>query len=218
LRSEKSTKGAKARWKITEAGRLKRSERLTNARAIATHTNAEWTSLLNFCENRCCKCSQPLLVVKDHIIPVYQGGSDGIENLQPLCRRCNSSKGPDNQDYRPVDWKKCLPDVCQTPARGEEKREEEKDIIPTKGGSYPPDFETFWKLWPAKRRCEKPNALKAWKDAKRKSDAQSIINGATVYIENSEEARKGFAPYPAKWLKGERWNETHGAAKRSFSL
>jgi 5-methylcytosine-specific restriction endonuclease McrA len=30
----------------------------------------------------------------DHIKPQMIGGGDGIENLQILCRRCNSIKGP----------------------------------------------------------------------------------------------------------------------------
>lgn len=33
----------------------------------------------------------PLTV--DHIIPKHRGGGDGPENLQVLCRRCNSKKG-----------------------------------------------------------------------------------------------------------------------------
>jgi len=37
---------------------------------------------------------------KDHVKPVYQGGSDAIENIQPSCARCNARKGPDSTDKR----------------------------------------------------------------------------------------------------------------------
>jgi uncharacterized protein YdaU (DUF1376 family) len=229
-RTEKSIKGAKTRWKIVESNRLKRSERLSNARAIATHTKEEWALLLEICKNCCCKCSDIAPLVKDHITPLYQGGNDGIENLQPLCRRCNSSKGPENKDYRPHDWKKRLLDAFLCSGRGEEIRgDNKKDHPAVLGGDksrkvskysateYPPDFESFWKLWPAKRRCEKPNAYKAWKEATGKASADAILKSVAAYVK-SEEATKGFAPYPAKWLKAERWSETHEAVKKGFTL
>lgn len=40
---------------------------------------------------RQCGASDPLSL--DHIFPYSRGGTDAMENLQTLCRPCNSSKG-----------------------------------------------------------------------------------------------------------------------------
>ena len=82
-----------------------RSYRMKAARAISTHTPSEWQAMLKFHAERCCRCFSSLHVQKDHIVPIYQGGSDGIDNLQPLCRKCNCAKGPCNADYRRDNWK-----------------------------------------------------------------------------------------------------------------
>jgi uncharacterized protein YdaU (DUF1376 family) len=83
------------------ANAQKRSQRLSEARSKARHTDAQWASIVEACRNVCVKChATGLPLVKDHIIPIYQGGSDGPDNLQPLCIRCNSSKASDATDYR----------------------------------------------------------------------------------------------------------------------
>jgi len=84
--------------------RQKRALRMRAANDKGTHTKEEWTEMLNFFERTCCCClgeSDLLNVERDHIIPVSVGGSNSIRNLQPLCARCNASKGLNISDWRP---------------------------------------------------------------------------------------------------------------------
>ena len=66
---------------------------------------SEWQEILDFYGNKCLHCSAPAndsVLTQDHIIPVSKEGSSWPENLQPLCRPCNSAKGARNSiDYRP---------------------------------------------------------------------------------------------------------------------
>jgi uncharacterized protein YdaU (DUF1376 family) len=100
-------------------GKERRRLRLADARLLGTHTAEEWDEMKS-AYGRCLKCgaltTEP---VKDHIVPIYQGGSDAITNLQPLCRNCNSAKGPDSTDYRlnaPETLEKWLPEGCRKAA------------------------------------------------------------------------------------------------------
>lgn len=85
-----------------------RRQRMKEARQKRRHTKAEWEALVKVCGNKCVRCEYQGSLVKDHIIPIYQGGSDGIDNIQPMCGFCNGSKGPEDIDFRPDYWRAAL--------------------------------------------------------------------------------------------------------------
>jgi 5-methylcytosine-specific restriction endonuclease McrA len=79
-----------------------RKLRLQAARDKGTHTEEEWLSYVEFFNWRCVRCgldTRQFGLQKDHVIPIYQGGSDDINNLQPLCTKCNASKGPETTNW-----------------------------------------------------------------------------------------------------------------------
>ena len=84
-----------------ERGRLKRRERLAAARLKGTHTKGQWEELKAEFDGRCVRCGEyGWHLDQDHIVPIYQGGSDSIENIQPLCACCNAQKGPEDMNWK----------------------------------------------------------------------------------------------------------------------
>ena len=57
-----------------------------------THTLEEWEELKEKFNYRCAKCGETRKLTRDHIIPLSKDGRSDIQNIQPLCRPCNSRK------------------------------------------------------------------------------------------------------------------------------
>lgn len=82
-----------------------------------------------------------------------------------------------------------------------------EELIPViRPPKYSTEFEIFWLAYPKYARKEKPNAYAQWKKSLAFATAFDITTSAILY---EKSARGGFAPYPAKWLKNQRWTEDH---------
>lgn len=88
-----------ARRKISvEAWRRRKARKLN---APGTITAKDRWILESILGASCLKCGGDVEVVLDHVIPLATGGSNHPTNQQPLCKRCNSTKGARSRaDYR----------------------------------------------------------------------------------------------------------------------
>ncbi len=70
------------------------------------------------------------------------------------------------------------------------------------------DFESFWKAWP--KRVAKADARRAWAQTARVRPELKVILDAIKAQSQTEQWMRGngqFIPYPATWLRGERWDD-----------
>ena len=102
----KNTRSEEYRQKLSKAntgeknwnwkgGNWESNRRARKRSAEGSFTNGEWELLKKqygfTCP--CCKKSEPeIKLTRDHIVPLSKGGSNYIENIQPLCKSCNSYK------------------------------------------------------------------------------------------------------------------------------
>ena len=61
----------------------------------------EWEALVLEFEHRCVRCAvHTVSLQRDHIVPVSVGGCDCVHNIQPLCQKCNTQKGPETTNWK----------------------------------------------------------------------------------------------------------------------
>lgn len=84
------------RW--VKAGDHRR--RVLKKNAVGEFSNSEWLELCQKYDNRCLRCGEQSVLTVDHVVPLSKGGTNYIDNIQPLCLSCNSSKGTSETDYR----------------------------------------------------------------------------------------------------------------------
>lgn len=93
-----SHRGAKAPWwkgGYQNKLMLNRNRRIIKIGNGGSHTLGDWENLkaqYDWTCPHCYKVEPKIVLTEDHIIPVSKGGSNNIENIQPLCKSCNSRK------------------------------------------------------------------------------------------------------------------------------
>ena len=94
-----------AKQYATEAGRQRMITNVQNRRARLMEAEGSYTAqeFIDLCDkygNICLACEESKPLTVDHIIPLSLGGSNTIDNIQPLCRSCNSRKRVTSIDFR----------------------------------------------------------------------------------------------------------------------
>ena len=82
--------------------------------AIGTISGLELERLLLQYGFRCQSCGKgepETRISMDHIVPLHRGGPNAINNIQPLCLKCNSSKALRTIDYRHPGLPAPAPDI-----------------------------------------------------------------------------------------------------------
>lgn len=101
-------------WRLENRDSSRRIQRISEskrrsklAKAQGSHTWEQWCEVVRANGNKCLCCFRggtARSLHRDHVVSINQGGGNSIENVQPLCKRCNSSKKNRSIDYRLDRW------------------------------------------------------------------------------------------------------------------
>jgi 5-methylcytosine-specific restriction endonuclease McrA len=81
----------------------RRKRRAAKHASRGSFTADEFKALCESHDNKCLACGDGEAALEaDHVVPLTEGGSDDISNIQPLCGSCNRKKFVNTIDYRPL--------------------------------------------------------------------------------------------------------------------
>ena len=87
-------------------------------------------AIANYLYPECPFCKRPIAyqddLTIDHITPKSKGGTDNIENLQPIHKECNSKKGDDMPENAKCDE---IPVKKHRHRNNRDKRHKQRDVI-----------------------------------------------------------------------------------------
>src|SRR5260221_3648774 len=101
--NRESVQEATRRWRANHpitsqvSGNNTRSKR---EGATGIITEQEWIFILEKHEYKCASCREQRKLEIEHVVPIKLGGANVVENIQPLCHRCNMRKMQKLTDYR----------------------------------------------------------------------------------------------------------------------
>lgn len=94
------------RWQLANPENRKARTQARRARiknVPGRYKAREWLDLKAFYDYTCLACHKrepEIKLTPDHVKPIAKGGSNSIDNIQPLCLSCNQKKHVKEVDYR----------------------------------------------------------------------------------------------------------------------
>lgn len=88
-------------WRAQRPGWMAAQNARRRALTETGYTAEQWERVKIDSGHRCLACGRTDLTLEpDHVVPLSRGGSNEIENIQPLCGPCNRRKWTKAIDYR----------------------------------------------------------------------------------------------------------------------